>query len=64
MTKQEMKNEAIARMRMLKIYSNAIRDFQKKDRVLNKSEGYGALYYGYMCGTKPLTINRKVDTSE
>lgn len=24
MTKQEMKNEAIARMRMLKIYGNAI----------------------------------------
>lgn len=31
MTKQEMKNEAIARMRMLKIYSNAIRDFRKKE---------------------------------
>ena len=31
MTKQEMKNEAIARMRMLKIYSNAIRDFRKVD---------------------------------
>lgn len=45
MTKQEMKNEAIARMRMLKIYSNAIRDFRKKDCVLNKSEGFGALYW-------------------
>lgn len=45
MTKQEMKNEAIARMKMLKIYGNAIRDFRKKDRVLNKSEGYGALYW-------------------
>ena len=43
MTKQEMKNEAIARMRMLKIYGNAIRDFRKKDRVLNKSEGYGCI---------------------
>lgn len=30
MTKQEMKNEAIARMKMLKIYGNAIRDFRKK----------------------------------
>ena len=45
MTKQEMKNEAIARMKMLKIYGNAIRDFRKKDRVLNKSEGYGTLYW-------------------
>ena len=35
MTKLEMKNEAIARMKMLKIYSNAIRDFRKKDRVLS-----------------------------
>ena len=45
MTEQEMKNEAIVRMKMLKIYGNAIRDFRKKDRVLNKSEGYGALYW-------------------
>lgn len=45
MTEQEMKAEAIARMKMLNIYGNAIRDFRKKDRVLNKSEGYGALYW-------------------
>lgn len=29
MTEQEMKNEAIVRMKMLKIYGNAIRDFRK-----------------------------------
>lgn len=29
MTEQEMKNEAIARMKMLNIYGNAIRDFRK-----------------------------------
>lgn len=45
MTEQEMKTEAIVRMKMLNIYGNAIRDFRKKDRVLNKSEGYGALYW-------------------
>lgn len=45
MTEHQMKNEAIVRMKMLKIYGNAIRDFRKKDRVLNKSEGYGALYW-------------------
>ena len=44
MTELDMKTDAIARMKMLNIYGNAIRDFRKKDRVLNKSEGYGALY--------------------
>lgn len=40
-----MKLEALKRMKMLRIYPNAVRDFKKKARVINKSEGYGALYW-------------------
>lgn len=42
---EAMKQEAIERMKILKIYPNAVRDFKKKARVINKSEGYGALYW-------------------
>jgi hypothetical protein len=44
MTKQEQKQEAIARMKLLKIHQNAINEFEKEDK-LNLSENYGALYW-------------------
>jgi hypothetical protein len=37
MTRQEQKQEAIARMRMLKLHQNAIDEFEKEDK-LNLSE--------------------------
>lgn len=40
MTKQEMKNEAIARMRMLKIYSNAIVYVWNKTFDYQSESGY------------------------
>lgn len=42
--KQEQKQEAIARMKMLKLHSNAIREFEKENK-LNRSEVYGALFW-------------------
>ena len=45
MEREEMKLEAVKRMKKLELHYNAIRDFSKKDSVLNKSEGYGALYW-------------------
>jgi len=44
MTRQEQKQEAIARMRMLKLHSNAINEFEKED-VINLSEHGGILYW-------------------
>jgi hypothetical protein len=44
MTKQEQKQEAIARMKLLKLHQNAIDEFEKEDK-LNLSENYGALYW-------------------
>lgn len=41
----KMKMEAMRRLEMLKIFPNAVREFKKKERVVNKSEGYGALYW-------------------
>lgn len=42
---ERMKAEALERMKMLHIFRNAIRDFRRKDRRLNKSEGFGGLYW-------------------
>ncbi|MEG1726033.1 MAG: hypothetical protein RR313_11630 [Anaerovoracaceae bacterium] len=44
MTKQEQINEAIERMKMLKLHENAINEFQNEGK-LNLSEGTGALYW-------------------
>jgi hypothetical protein len=44
MTRQEQKQEAIARMRMLKLHTNAINEFEKDD-VINLSEHGGILYW-------------------
>lgn len=44
MTRQEQKTEAIARMQMLKLHKNAIREFMEED-VVNLSEGPGILYW-------------------
>jgi len=44
MTKQEQKIEAIARMKMLKLHENPIREFVEEDTV-NLSEGHGILYW-------------------
>lgn len=45
MEREVMKEEALKRMKKLELHYNAIRDFSKKNSVLNKSEGYGALYW-------------------
>lgn len=42
-TKEQMKEEAIARMELLHIHSNAIRDFKDKD-IVNCSQ-FGALFW-------------------
>lgn len=42
---ERMKAEALVRMKMLHIFPNAVRDFKRKDRRLNKSEGFGGLYW-------------------
>lgn len=44
MTRQEQKQEAIERMKMLKLHKNAIREFEKND-IINKSEHGGILYW-------------------
>jgi hypothetical protein len=44
MTRQEQKQEAIARMKMLKMHENPIREFEEEDR-LNQSEHGGILYW-------------------
>ncbi len=44
MTRQEQKQEAIARMKMLKLHINAINEFEKED-VINLSEHGGILYW-------------------
>lgn len=44
MNKQLQKNEAIARMRMLKLHENAIREFDEEG-VINLSESIGMLYW-------------------
>lgn len=43
-TREEKKNEAIERMKILKLHSNVIRDFQEEDK-LNMSENGGFLYW-------------------
>ena len=42
--KQKQKIEAINRMKKLKIHKNAIKDFEKEDKI-NFSEWLGALYW-------------------
>jgi len=44
MTRQEQKQEAIARMQMLKLHQNPIREFDKED-IVNLSEHGGILYW-------------------
>jgi len=44
MTRQEQKQEAISRMKMLKLHINAINEFEKED-VINLSEHGGILYW-------------------
>lgn len=44
MNRQEQKIEAIARMKMLKLHGNPIREFEQDD-VLNQSEHGGILYW-------------------
>lgn len=44
MKKALQRQEAIKRMKMLKLHPNAIREFSN-DNVINLSEGYGALYW-------------------
>lgn len=44
MTRQEQKQEAITRMKMLKLHINAINEFEKED-VINLSEHGGILYW-------------------
>lgn len=44
MTKQQKKQEAIARMKMLKLHSNPIREFMEED-IINLSEHGGMLYW-------------------
>ena len=43
--KEEMKQEAIERMKILRLHNNVIREFGRKDRQLNKSENGGILYW-------------------
>lgn len=45
MEREVMKEEAVKRMEKLGLHYNVIRDFSKKNSVLNKSEEYGALYW-------------------
>lgn len=44
MNRQEQKIEAIARMKMLKLHTNAINEFDKED-ILNLSENDGILFW-------------------
>ena len=44
MTKQEQKQEAIERMKMLKLYPNVIKEFEKEN-IVNLSENGGILYW-------------------
>lgn len=44
MTKQEQKQEAIERMKMLKLYPNIIKEFEKEN-IVNLSENGGILYW-------------------
>lgn len=44
MTRHEQKQEAIARMKMLKMHDNPIREFEKEDKI-NQSEHGGLLYW-------------------
>lgn len=45
MEREKMKEEALKRMKKLELHYNAIRDFEKKDSVINKSETMGALFW-------------------
>ena len=45
-TVEKAKKEAIERMKILKLFKNVITDFKDDDR-LNKSEGFGFLYWLY-----------------
>ena len=45
MEREKMKEEALKRMKKLELHYNAIRDFKKKDSVINKSETMGALFW-------------------
>ena len=45
MEREVMKEEAIKRMKKLGLHYNVIRDFSKKDCVLNKSETMGSLFW-------------------
>ena len=44
-TRNEMKNEALARMRILKIHENAVNDLEKNDIVNVSFFGCGILYW-------------------
>ena len=44
MTKQEQKQEAVARMKMLKLSNNIIKEFEKEN-IVNLSENGGILYW-------------------
>lgn len=44
MTREEQKAEAIKRMKLLKLHSNVIKEFQEEGK-LNMSEGGGFLYW-------------------
>lgn len=43
-SREEMKEEAIKRMRMLRLWAPCVRQFSKKESVIQFSEGMGALY--------------------
>ena len=45
MVNEEMKKEAIERMKILRLHNNVIKEFGRKDRQLNKSENGGILYW-------------------
>ena len=45
MEREKMKEEALKRMKKLELHYNAIRDFKKKDSVINKSETMGSLFW-------------------
>lgn len=42
---ERMMAEAIRRMKILHLHKNVIKEFESDERILNKSEGYGALYW-------------------
>ena len=42
--KEKMKNEALERMKSLKLHENVICEFEKEDK-LNKSFAFGILYW-------------------